>query len=93
VHAYLGLTTDGAFALYVSPIPLNPVGTRLERGRRKKLPGNVYAQAQNPNDPEAAIAGLASLDRFCKGLEYGTATLDFASDELALLMKKEKDER
>ena len=90
MFAYLGLTADGTFQLYVSAIPLNVVGTRLERGRRKKLPASVYAQAQNPNDPEAAIAGLASLDRFCKGLEFGVATLDFASDELALLKEKKE---
>jgi hypothetical protein len=81
MFAYLGLTApDGAFALYISPVPLNPVGTRLERGRHKILPASVYAQAQNVNDPEAAIAGLAALDRFCKGVEYGVAPLEFGSE-------------
>jgi hypothetical protein len=88
MFAYLGLTADGAFQLYTSPVPLNPAGTRLERGRHKKLPAAVYAQAENPNDSEAAIAGLASFDRFCKGLEYGVATLEFGSDELPLQRKK-----
>ena len=81
MFAYLGLTEDGAYQLYVSAIPLNPVGTRLERGHRKKLPAAVYAQAENVNDSQAAIAGLASLDRFCKGLEYGVASLEFGAEK------------
>ena len=90
MFAYLGVKDDKTFVLAVSLTELNPAGPRLERGRQRLLPGNVYTQAQNPGDPQAAIAGLISLQRFLQGKEQGVAPLEFGVDELPLLRRKKK---
>jgi hypothetical protein len=90
MFAYLEFTSDGAYQLCVSVSPLNPAGMRLERGKNKRLPENVRLQAQNPNDPQAAIAGLISLRNFFNNTEQGAGTLEFGSDELPLLRRRKK---
>ena len=80
LHAYLGIGLNGNFCLYCSTAPINPAGTRLEHGPQKRFPENVYRQAQNPSDPEAAIAGLISLNAFFAGQEHGNALLEFGKE-------------
>jgi hypothetical protein len=90
VYAYLGVKPDQTFILCVSLTALNPAGPRLERGRQRLLPENVFRAAQNPGDSQAAIAGLISLQRFLRGEEQGVAPLEFGVDELPLLRRKKK---
>lgn len=90
MHAYLGITASGAFALYVSTSVLNPAGTRLERGPRRRLPESVRSQALDPSDPQAAIQGLISLHRFLRGEEQGPGALEFGVDHLPLVRRKAK---
>ena len=90
MHAYLGITSDGNYRLCVSIVELCPAGTRLERGKHKQFPENVRLQAQDPQDPQAAIAGLISLRNFLAGQEYGPGPLEFGEDELPLVRRKRK---
>ena len=90
MFAYLGFNDDGTYQLCVSQTELNPAGTRLERGKGKRLPEVVRHAAQNPHDPKAAIAGLTSLRNFLAGQEYGPGPLEFGEDELPLLRRKKK---
>lgn len=90
MHAYLGITNDGSYRLCVSTVELNQVGTRLERGKHRRLPENVRLWAQDTQDPQAAIAGLISLRNFLNGQEYGAPELAFGEDELPLLRRKKK---
>ena len=86
--AYIGLLRDGTYELCVSAYRLNPVGTRLERGPNRRLPENVRLQAQTPGDPQLAIAGLRSLERFLNDAEYGSAEVPEFGEALPTRRRK-----
>ena len=89
VQAYLGINADGDYQLFVSTVTLNPAGTRLEKGKHQVLPENVRLQAQNPRDPQAAMAGLKSLHRFLCGEEKGVGAPEFG-EELPIIRRIRK---
>jgi hypothetical protein len=89
VFAYLGINEAGDYRLFVSTFQLNPAGTRLER--KERLPDNVYAQAQDARNGEAALAGLLSLHRFINGEEHGITELKFGEKPVMRRRRKKSE--
>lgn len=86
--AYLGLLPDGTFELVVSLTALNPVGSRLEKG--KAFPEAVRALKENRKDPATAITALRGLAGYLSGLEHGVTRPEFGEPISARRARRKK---
>lgn len=61
LHAYLGLDDDGNISLFVSADKLNPIGSRLEKG--KPLPVAI-GRSYDSSDLDYAANDLRDLQKY-----------------------------
>lgn len=76
VAPYLGLDSDGRYALCVSPVALNDIGPRVERDT--PMPDSVYKFMQSERrDPKLALEALKAAHEYLVLGKAGKTSLVF----------------